>query len=393
MSSEKSKQLKIAFHLKAHSGWTAGTVYLKTLFEALKSAKSSDLQIGVIGRNGELSSHRDLCDLADEVIVYPPIDKWTWAWVVHSLGTRLLQRDFVNEQLLGQYNVNVIAFGEAPEGSKIPSLGWIPDFQHLHFPEFFSLEERHNRDTTFARLIERSARVILISESAKRDFESFAPQAAYKARVLKPITAIPSTVYAANPELICEQYNLERKFFYLPNQFWKHKNHITVFRALRRLKERGLPVSLVCSGSSGDYRDSAFFSELLLEISRLGIRDQVILLGVLPREHVFQLMRQSICVLNPSLFEGYGMTVDEGRALGKRMLLSDISAHREQDPAGAVFFDPLASNELADKMEQVWRETTPGPNTQVEAQTQRGLSDRMRAYGESFIEIGREVAD
>lgn len=393
MSSEKSKKIKIAFHLSAHSGWTAGTVYLKTLFQALKSTKSSELEIGVIARSGEVSSHRNLCDLSDEVIVYPTIDKWTRAWVVHSLGTRLFQRDFVNDQLLEKHKVNVIAFGEAPKGSKIPSLGWIPDFQHVHFPEFFSPEERHNRDATFARLIERSARVILISESAKRDFESFAPQAAYKARVFKPITAIPSEVYAVNPESVCEQYNLGRKFFYLPNQFWKHKNHITVFQALRRLNERGFPVSLVCSGSSADYRDSTYFSDLLIEISRLGVRDQVAILGVLPRDHVFQLMRQSICVLNPSLFEGYGMTVDEGRSFGKRMLLSDIPAHREQSPALAVFFEPLASNELAEKMEQIWRETTPGPNTQVEAETRRGLTDRMRAYGESFIGIGREVAN
>ena len=392
MSSEKSKKIKIAFHLKAHSGWTAGAVYLKTLLLALKSTNSSDLRISIIGRNGDISSHPDLRDLAEEIIPYPTIDKWTRAWVVHSLGTRLLQRDFVNDHLLRKHEVNLIAFGEAPEGSEIPSLGWIPDFQHLHFPEFFSLEERHHRDATFARLIERSARVILISESAKRDFERFAPQAAYKARVLKPITAIPSTVYAANAESICEQYNLGRKFFYLPNQFWKHKNHVTVFQAIRRLKERGRPVFLVCSGSSRDYRDSAFFSELLLEISRLGIRDQVALLGVLPRDHVFQLMRQSICVLNPSRFEGYGMTVDEGRSLGKRMLLSNIPAHREQAPPHAVFFDPLASNELAAMMEQIWCETTPGPHTQVEAETRRGLSDRMRRYGESFIEICREVA-
>jgi len=393
VSSEKSKKIKIAFDVRAHSGWTAGTVYLKTLLQALKSTNSRDLRIGLIEREDEILSAADLRDLADEVIFYPTIDRWTRAWAVHSLGTRLLQRDFVNDHLLGKHEVNLIAFGDAPEGSKIPALGWIPDFQHLHFPEFFSLEERHHRDATFARLIERSARVILISESAKRDFESFAPQSAYKARVLKPITAIPSTIYAANPESICKQYNLGLKFFYLPNQFWKHKNHITVFQALRRLKERGLQVSLVCSGSSGDYRDSAFFSELLLEISQLGIRDQVALLGVLPREHVFQLMRQSICVVNPSLFEGYGMTVDEGRSLGKQMLLSDIPAHREQSPAGAVFFSPLASEELADKMGDIWQETDPGPNPQVEAETQRGLCDLMRTYGESSIEISREVAN
>ena len=48
------------------------------------------------------------------------------------------------------------------------------------------------------------------------------------------------------------QINLEdrsvlTKYFYLPNQFWKHKNHLIVFKALKILKEKDVEVTLVCS--------------------------------------------------------------------------------------------------------------------------------------------------
>jgi len=384
--------MKIAFQLKVHSGWTAGTVYLETLFQALKDT-NPDVSIGILGCNGDVTNHSNFRNFADDVIVYPRIKRWTPAWLINSTGSRLLGRNLVHDHLLKRRQVNVIAFGEAPQGSKIPTLGWIPDFQHLHFPEFFSVDERRHRDSSFSDVAASSARVILLSESAKRDFQSFAPQYAHKARVLQPITAIPTTVYDVDPDSICEQYDLPRNFFYLPNQFWKHKNHMTVFQAVGRLKENGILVSLVCSGDSGDYRHPELFSELLLEISRLGIRDQVALLGVVPRDHVFQLMRQSICVLNPSLFEGYGMTVDEARSLGKPTLLSDIAAHREQNPLGAVFFSPLASEELADQMERMWREAEPGPNAEAEATSRRELPARMYKYAESFMAVVREVVN
>ena len=52
------------------------------------------------------------------------------------------------------------------------------------------------------------------------------------------------------------------------------------------------------------------------------------------------LMRSASGVLNPSLFEGWSTTVEEAKLLGKRLILSDIPVHREQDPAAALYLDP-----------------------------------------------------
>ena len=374
--------------------WVGGGIYLQTLFQALKQANSeggAGLNIGIVGENGFLSDDSQIRELVDDVISYPPVRRWTSTWARENVSLRLRRHGVVRDELLRQHNVDVIAFGEAPEGSKIPALAWIPDYQHRHLPEFFSAAERTDRDVSFSRLAERAARVILISASVKRDFAAFHPRFADKARVLQPISAIPPSVYDDDPGLLCGQYNLPAKFFYVPNQFWKHKNHITVFRAVKILKDRGMPVFVACSGHLDDYRHPTFFSELLQEMSRLNIREQVALLGVVPRDHVFQLMRQSICVLNPSLFEGYGMTVDEARSFGKQMLISDIAPHREQNPPQAAFFNKLDSEGLALQMERIWREIAPGPNAEIEAVSRNEMPARMRNYAESFVAIVREV--
>src|SRR4030095_1876008 len=222
-SSKADKKLNIAFHPMGQTGWVGGGIYLQTLFQALKQSKGGDLNISIIGENGFLSDNSQIRELVDDVISYPSVKRWTSTWAMESASLRLRRRGVIRDQILRQHSVDVIAFGEAPEGSKIPALAWIPDFQHRHLPEFFSGEECRNRDVSFSRLAERSARVILISESVKKDFVAFHPGFADKARVLQPISAIPPAVYDEDPGLLCANYNPPAQLFYLPPQFCRHR--------------------------------------------------------------------------------------------------------------------------------------------------------------------------
>ena len=103
-------------------------------------------------------------------------------------------------------------------------------------------------------------------------------------------------------------------------------------------------------------------------------------------------MRQAICVLNPSLFEGFGLTVDEAKSIGKRVLVSDIPAHREQDPPSAIFFDPYSYEDLAERLTAIWRATPPGPDIELERDARESIRNRLRAFADSFISIVREVS-
>ena len=74
-----------------------------------------------------------------------------------------------------------------------------------------------------------------------------------------------------------------------------------------------------------------------------------------------------------------------------RLDLSDIAAHREQNPPGAVFFDPRDQEDLAKKMAEVWRESLPGPDPEMELEARASLAERMKAFGEAFLSVLKEV--
>jgi len=157
------------------------------------------------------------------------------------------------------------------------------------------------------------------------------------------------------------------------------------------LRDKGIKVTVACTGFPGDYRSAGYFASLWAKVSQSNLREQVIYLGMVSRERVLSLIRQCVCVINPSLFEGWGLSVDEARSVGKRAIVSDIPAHREQNPPRALFFDPHDCDDLAEKLAVVWNETRPGPDLEFEAEARRSLPERLDSFTEKFLDICREV--
>ncbi len=149
---------------------------------------------------------------------------------------------------------------------------------------------------------------------------------------------------------------------------------------------------MVCTGYPSDNHHPGYFPDLWQQLSHWGIRDQVIYLGLIPHEHVLLLMRQSICVINPSLFEGWGITVDEAISLGKQVLISNIPPHKEQHPPKATYFNPWNVEELENKLEELWEGTDPGPDLELEKYAKEQISKRLLQYAESFVAIVKEAA-
>lgn len=286
----------------------------------------------------------------------------------------------------------IFSTGHYGPAFKVPLASWIPDFQHLYLPDMFAREEVEFRTKLYKEIATFADIVILSSQDARKDFEQFVPSAAYKTRVIHFAASIPEDVYVQDAESICSLYHLPEKFIYLPNQFWKHKNHNVVIDALSLLKHKHKDLTVVCSGNTNDYRDMDYFGGLLKEISSKGIRDNLIILGVIPKPHVFQIMRRSIAILQPSRFEGWSTTIEEGKSLGKQLILSNIPVHHEQCPSGAVFFNPNSPEELSEILVNVFESYQIGPDFDKESIGRQELPNRIKNFGNTFLCVMDEIS-
>jgi glycosyltransferase involved in cell wall biosynthesis len=273
----------------------------------------------------------------------------------------------------------------------VPRLVWVPDFQHHHLPDLFPPKQLRRLDALYRCEAASASRVFVTAESVRQDFRRFAPELAERVRVLPFVVPVADGDYAADPAEVAARYHLPARYFFLANQFWKHKNHGLVLEALGELRRGGLEAYVVCTGHLHDWRHPAYVSELFQQVSVSGLQPYFIALGVLPYTDVLQLMRQSVYVLSPSLFEGFDLSVGEARSLGKGVLLSDLPAHREQAPPGGVYFDPHDASDLAGKMAEIWRKAAPGPDPALEAQARAALPLRQRAFAQGFLALAREA--
>ncbi len=331
--------------------WMGGVYYLLNLFEAVADHGENHLHPVVI--TGEKTLVPTL-EKRVQIFRTSLLDKWSSAWVLRKGAQRLLSSDHGLAKWLKRKQITTLSHSVPIHGHpEIRCAGWIPDFQHHHLPDFFSRDEVLQRDRLFRRVISESHVVFVSSEHARKDLARFAPEHSDKASVLrfavKPHPELPHDEIQS----VLARYSIERDFIYLPNQFWAHKNHVTVIEALKVLAARRERTPLViATGSMKDHRNPSHFASIRDLVEKYGVHNEFRILGVVPRDDMLALMQSAIAVLNPSLFEGWSTTVEEAKSIGKPLVLSDIPVHREQGPAGTIFFNPLDAEAAAAAIQQ-----------------------------------------
>ena len=266
-------------------------------------------------------------------------------------------------------------------------LHWIPDFQHKLLPEMFDGDELARRDEDYSTIAYRREFLLLSSQSALADFRRFYPDASAKTFVWSFTSSLETTLTPAqDPRL---QFGLPEKYLFAPNQFWKHKDHRTLFEAMRLLAARGLNVTLACTGSSVDFRHPNYYADLRAFVTESGLSERIKFLGTVLAETLIQLIRFSAAVVQPSLFEGWSTVVEDVKALGRPLFLSDLDVHKEQAvPEMPFHFFPRGNAVmLADLIQTAWSELSAGPSPNSEAFAVAAHAKRTDTSAREFLSI------
>lgn len=372
------------------AAWLGGISYLRNLFSALSRLENPKIEPVLLARH----SDRKVAAVLREFVAVHDVPKHLdpqsgrisgGIAAIAPLSWTLWHR------YLEKKNIAALSHSPALLPSRLlPSMGIIYDFQHMRLPHLFSAAERSLRDRTFRDFCRNSSIVLVSSECALSDFKQFFPRYANKGRVLRFVANLDGTAPTSS-DALSSKYRLPVPYIYLPNQFWKHKNHVVVVRALALLKQRRVPITVIASGAEADYRHPEHFRELMDMAHESRLEDSFRSLGVIPYADLLGLMRDSIAVLNPSLFEGWSTTVEEAKSMGKRVILSNIPVHVEQSPDRGLFFDPNCPEELADRMIEAADSHTASEELRHLAKATEKMDERVRGYARSYQDIALSV--
>lgn len=226
---------------------------------------------------------------------------------------------------------------------------WIPDFQEHYYADFFDAEEVKSRKAIQLKITSSNNKLILSSNSAKKDLGIFFPENICKTHVVNFAVTHPE-YNNLDIDSLKKKYNIQGQYFISPNQFWKHKNHRIVIDSVKLLKDKSHEILVIFTGKEYDHRNPTYAEELKKYVEQNDLSAQILFLGFIDRAEQLQLMNNAEAVIQPSLFEGWSTVIEDAKAMNQYVIASNIDVHIEQLQKNYSFFDPLSPVELADKI-------------------------------------------
>ena len=368
------------------NGWLGGTSYYRNLFSAIRDLPDRRIDAVLI------TSSRSFEALKNQfphmpVVRLPLLDAPSLVGKARRVMRVLSGRDVLIERALRSENIGILSHsGYFGRYSPVASIVWIPDFQELTYPEFFSRAELASRHRNAMRSSRHASTVLLSSETALADLGRIGVGDVDTA-VLPFVATVPPAAEGLPRGQLETKYGLADSFFHLPNQFWIHKNHGVVLQALAMLRQQGKMFQVVATGNTADPRQPSHFSSLMAPARELGVDDLFKSLGVVPYQDMMSLMRHAVAVINPSKFEGWSTTVEEAKSMGKAIVLSDVAVHSEQAPDRAAFFLPDDAGQLAGRMSEAWDRWDAHADAQFIDRAAANLAARREAFARRYEEI------
>ena len=244
----------------------------------------------------------------------------------------------------------------------IPYIFAIHDLQHrLHpeFPEVSSFGRRVAREYLFQNGAKHALAILVDSETGKEDVLIAYGLSGVTSEVIKVLPFLPPPyISGGTDESICaevkQKYSLPEAYIFYPAQFWQHKNHARLIKALYQIRvQYNLKVPAIFVGS----RKGAFKTVMRL-VSHLNLEEQVRCLGFVPEQEMATLYRMATALVMPTFFGPTNIPVLEAFALGCPVITSDIRGIREQVGRAGLLIDPKNVQEMSDAIYRIWTDST-----------------------------------
>lgn len=124
-----------------------------------------------------------------------------------------------------------------------------------------------------------------------------------------------------------------------------HKNIARLIAAFARISSE-VPHSLVLIGHMPEKS-----AQIRAALEKAG-DDRIQFTGFIPDEDVAELMKQASLFVFPSLYEGFGLPILDAQEAGVPIACSNVSALPEVAGEGAILFDPLSVDDMAEKLKR-----------------------------------------
>ena len=345
-----------------------GWVFMEALLDALKTYPTEH-QFMVLDKSTD--------DVGDDsnrgVLSYLPAPRYALHRTKNQIAAEI--RKAVPERLRRGIN-----YFRAPNRDRLPLRDAIktvrPDiFWFMHAPGFpldvpyiatvWDLEHRKqpylpeasytgfawpDREQAYRAVLPRASFIIAGTETGKREVMQFYGVDEPRVKVI-PMPAPPVTSEGPRTRdgTIAKKFGIPGNFILYPAQFFPHKNHYNLIRALDALRsDHGIHINLVLTGT--DRGNRHYVHDV---IDELRLTDQVFDLGFIPREDLRALYQSAVALVFVSLMGPDNIPPLEAFAWGCPAIVGEIPGAKDQLGDAALLCRPTDPADIARKIKEL----------------------------------------
>ncbi|HVI81396.1 MAG TPA: glycosyltransferase family 1 protein [Chthoniobacterales bacterium] len=262
----------------------------------------------------------------------------------------------------------------------IPFSAIVWDLQHRlqpHFPEVSANGMWEHREEFYSQVLKRATFVIVGTEAGRQEVQRFYSVPDAKIRILPhPTPSFALDESAATPADLAK-FKLPPDYVFYPAQFWSHKNHAAILRAVAHLKKiDNLRLPVVFTGS--DQGNERNVRDL---VDQLELHDQVFFLGHVSRQELRALYQSALCLCYVSFFGPENLPPLEAFGLGCPVIAADVPGASEQLGNAAIRVNPSNDLEIAKALKILSQD-----KTKRDELIRRGKERARRFTGADFAE-------
>lgn len=328
-------------------------------------------------------------DSLELVTDYPNLTRVHVKWPIENPFLRAIWEKFFLPTMLRQKDINILFCPGGVIGTKPPSgCKTITMFRNMipfdpkvrkRYPLGYMRVRNWILEKIMSQSMLRADLVIFISEFAKKIIENYTKNAIKKAVVI-PHGINPHFRNSENKTLPMPNWIPTDGYFLYVSIFDVYKAQIEVVRSFALLKQRrNTKEKLVLAGPENpDYG-----LKLRAEISRLGLNDDVLLVGAIPYNQLPAIYHHATINIFASECENCPNILLEALSAGRPLFSSNIAPMPEFGGDAVVYFDPGYPEQLAEKIIAVIDDSSK--------MEELALKSRMRSLQYQWSEAARET--
>lgn len=258
--------------------------------------------------------------------------------------------------------LGLVSFFNGSDFIYFPSLDFEPvhkkyvfnlwDLCHLDYPDSIDIKQGftfEQREELYFKTLCSAYKITTGTEYTKRKITEH-----YKINPEKIfVISFPARdIFFRSPKIVSDE---KEKYVFYPAQFWNHKNHRILIEAIRIIKNKGIDINAIFTGS-----DKGELERIKKTAADCGVDSQIKFLGFVDDKEIIKLYDNAKALVFPSFFGPDNIPPIEAMTRGCPAICSDIPGAKEFYGNSVEYFNPLDAKDLANKIVKVIFDETVG---------------------------------